>query len=165
MALMTATLFRCIWLDERDGTECSGEQLPTSKFCSLHAPASEMDLSGFHASRIRAARYKLADSLPKAADLLSSTLQDENEQTGNRLKAAVEVFDRAGIPRAAASTVTLQGELSHRVTVSAADMLQDRLDALARRAYPELDSTVEGSTIDAEDDVALVAPPGPPTAA
>ena len=162
---MTVPMFQCIWMDPRDGSDCAGEQLPTSKFCVLHAPAAEMDLSGFHASRVRAARYKLSESLPKAAQLLADTLDDGDELTANRLKAAVEVFDRTGIPRAAASTVTLQGELSHRHTVSAAETLQDRLDALARRAYPELEGTVDGSTSPLDDEMDMAAPPMPPTAA
>lgn len=151
-------MFKCVWMDPRDGSECHGEQIATSKYCVLHAPASEMDLSAFHAVRVRAARYRLSDSLPKAAALLSTVLDDEDEATANRLKAAVEVFDRTGIPRAAASTVTLQGELSHRVTVSAADTLNARLDALAVRAYPELDSTVDGAVEPEDEDLSFDPP-------
>ena len=155
-------LIQCSWVSPT-GWRCDEETMEHSmEWCIVHLPAAEMDLSAYHSARVRAARYKLASALPIAADLLLDTVKDAEESTANRLKAAVEVFDRTGIPRAAASTVTLQGELSHRVTMSAADTLNARLDALAVRAYPELAGTVDGSVDLLEDPDLEFAPPAPP---
>src|SRR4029078_3438463 len=106
----------------------------------------ELDLTGFHAARARAAKYTLAKGLPDAAATLVRLSGEEEAGAGANIKAATEVLDRAGIPRVAATV--LQADIVHREGRTAAQIVKERLGALGDR-WMETE----------EDD--LPEPPGP----
>jgi len=122
------------------GIRCSREIIDTSeRWCALHCPADELDLSSFHATRLRAARYRIAQALPDAADTMVEVMSDKEGNPANRAKAAAEVLDRGGLPRIQATV--LQGDITTRSAKTAGQLVTERLAALASR------------TVDAEDEL------------
>lgn len=122
------------------GMRCSREIIDTSeRWCALHCPADELDLSSFHASRLRAARYRIAQALPDAADTIVEVMSDKEGNPANRAKAATEVLDRGGLPRIQATV--LQGDITTRTEKTAGQLVTERLSALASR------------TLDVEDEM------------
>src|SRR4029077_2576534 len=118
--LLTLPLYRCEFRYDRDGSQCEGAQLELSEFCIMHAPSDELDMSSFHAKHVRAAKYKLAEGLPIAADTLVRIAGDPEAGAGANIKASSEVLDRAGVPRVAATV--LQADITHRMGRTAADI-------------------------------------------
>ena len=138
-------LIRCEYVTP-SGFRCDRETLDHSdRWCAIHCPADELDLSSFHAARARAAKYTLARGLPTAAEALVRIAGDPTEGSGAVIKASTEILDRAGIPRVAATV--LQADITHREGKTAGQIVAERLAGLAGRLAE-----------DAEDD--LPEPPG-----
>ena len=148
-ARMTAgamVLIRCEYVTP-GGFRCDRETMELSdRWCAIHCPADELDLSSFHAARARAAKYTLARGLPTAAEALVRIAGDPEQGAGAVIKASTEILDRAGIPRVAATI--LQADITHREGKTAGQIVAERLAGLAGRMAD-----------DAEDDL-----PEPPTA-
>lgn len=122
------------------GMRCAREIIETSeRWCALHCPADELDLSTFHATRLRAARYKIAQALPDAADTMVEVMSDREGNPANRAKASAEILDRGGLPRIQATV--LQGDITTRTEKTSGQLIIERLAALASR------------TVDAEDEL------------
>jgi len=119
------------------GIQCVRDCIETSdQWCGIHCPASELDLSSYHASRLRAAKYRIAQALPDAADTIVEVMSDKEGNPANRAKAAVEVLDRGGMPRVQATI--LQADILTRTGKTPGQELSDRLNALGDR-YAQLD--------------------------
>lgn len=115
------------------GFRCDRETMEHSdRWCAIHCPADELDLSSFHAARARAAKYTLARGLPTAAESLVRIAGDPTEGAGAVIKASTEILDRAGIPRVAATI--LQADITHREGRTAAQIVRERLSGLGSRA-------------------------------
>ena len=139
-------LIRCEYVTP-GGFRCDRETMELSdRWCAIHCPADELDLSSFHAARARAAKYTLARGLPTAAEALVRIAGDPEQGSGAVIKASTEILDRAGIPRVAATV--LQADITHREGRTAGQIVAERLASLAGRLAE-----------DAEDDL-----PEPPSA-
>ena len=146
MTMARVVLVQCEY-ETPGGFRCARETTELSdRWCAIHCPPDELDLTGFHAARARAAKYTLAKGLPDAAATLVRLSADEEAGAGANIKAATEVLDRAGIPRVAATV--LQADIVHREGRTAAQIVKERLGALGDR-WAETE----------EDD--LPEPPGP----
>lgn len=121
------------------GVRCTRDIIDTSeRWCAIHCPADELDLSSFHAGRLRAAKYRIAQALPDAAEVITGIMANEDSMEGNRLKASLEVLDRGGLPRVQATI--LQGDITTRVAKTAGQMVTERLAKLAERTAEVEDS-------------------------
>jgi hypothetical protein len=119
------------------GISCQRDCIETSdQWCGIHCPASELDLSSFHASRLRAAKYRIAQALPDAAETVIAVMDDAEGNPANRLKASLEVLDRGGMPRVQATI--LQADILSRTGKTAGQEVSDRLAALGAR-FSQLD--------------------------
>jgi hypothetical protein len=119
------------------GIQCVRDCIETSdQWCGIHCPASELDLSSFHASRLRAAKYRIAQALPDAAETVVEIMDDREAGPGNRLKAGLEVLDRGGMPRVQATI--LQADILTRTGKTPGQEVSDRLAALNAR-FAQLD--------------------------
>jgi len=139
MAMGISPMMQCDYTGPT-GMRCTREIIETSeRWCALHCPADELDLSSFHATRLRAARYKIAQALPDAADTMVEVMADREGNPANRAKAAAEVLDRGGLPRIQATV--LQGDITTRTEKTSGQLIIERLAALSSR------------TVDAEDEL------------
>lgn len=145
MTMARTVLIQCEYVTP-SGYRCDRETTELSdRWCAIHCPPDELDLSGFHAARVRAAKYVLAKGLPSAAETLVRLSGDEEAGAGANIKAATEVMDRAGIPRVAATV--LQADITHREGRTAAQTVRERLSALGDRfAETEEDGLPEPPT-------------------
>lgn len=152
-------LFRCEYFDERWAEQCADEQLPTSKFCVLHAPADEMDLSRHQAKVLRASRYRGLSKAPRMMDELIHVAEDrEGEPGATRVRAAEAVLDRVGLPRMTAAQVDITGGIEVSVTDVRASF-EAAMARLTTRTHEIIDALPD------EDDSTPPPPPTPPTAA
>ena len=141
---------------EPGGFRCDRETMELSdRWCAIHCPPDELDLSSFHAARARAAKYTLARGLPTAAEALVRIAGDPEQVSGAVIKASTEILDRAGIPRVAATV--LQADITHREGRTAGQIVAERLASLGARLaedaeddLPEPPDIVEGTVTEPE---------------
>ena len=155
---MSRVLIQCEYVTP-SGWRCEAETIETSEqWCAIHCPPDEIDLSSYHAARLRAAKYRLAQVLPTAADRLAQVVRDGDESTANVIKASTEILDRGGLPKVAA--VQMQADITARMVRTPGQVLSERLDSMAARLAPPI-GIVDGSTspLDPEDDEFAGPPP------
>jgi hypothetical protein len=158
MSLSTtvSVMFQCEYTGPT-GVRCGAEIIEGSeRWCAIHCPADELDLSTFHASRLRAAKYRIAQALPSAAGRLAEVIERGDESTANIIKASTEVLDRGGLPKVAA--VTMQADITARLERTPGQELTDRLNAMAARLSPTI-AIIDGSVDPDEDDFDSPPPP------
>ena len=148
------------------GFRCDRETMELSdRWCAIHCPPDELDLSSFHAARARAAKYTLARGLPTAAEALVRIAGDPEQGSGAVIKASTEILDRAGIPRVAATV--LQADITHREGRTAGQIVAERLASLGARLaedaeddLPEPPDIVEGTVTEPESPADGLTPDG-----
>jgi hypothetical protein len=153
---MSRVLIQCEYVTP-SGWRCEQETIETSeRWCAVHCPPDEIDLSAYHSARLRAAKYRLASALPTAADRLVEVVARGDDSTANVIKASTEILDRGGLPKVAA--VTMQADITARLERTPGQELTARLDAMAARLSPTI-AIIDGSVDPDEDDFDSPPPP------
>lgn len=116
----------------RDGQQCGQPAMSGATVCRMH---------GGKAPQVqRAARLRLIDLIDPAIATLAREMTNQDARPGDRIKAAAEVLDRAGVPR----NVEVSSE-------DARNLLEQRLlQMLADRRAEQTGSVVAGAILPAE---------------
>lgn len=135
-----------------DTTRCMKQRLDYGTRCITHVDIDEIDPEAMLRSRATKAKLRLAETLEAAVDRVEEIIGDPDVPVAVALKAASEVFDRAGVPRLTASSITAEVEVTD--SSEATRLLSARLDRLAETlavssSTPALnEEIVEGEVVD-----------------